>query len=630
MNTFKLSGEAVIYRIFENKENITQLLFHCLCLAILLLSNTTLLLAQDSCVLLNPGEKNYHLDGAIRFFEDTTTQKSIEHILALPEEEWTLEYEAVPSFGFSRSAYWLKLQLCGSKEPGPEPVLEIGYPLLDYIDLYAVEKKSILYTDKTGDQIVFSKRPVQHRNFIFNLPNTKENLDIYIRVLTKSSVQIPVKIYSPSGFFQHNQLNVLIQGGYFGIILALLLYNFFLFFSLREWSYLLYVLFTFSYFNFQAVLQGFFQQYALNSVWWQEHALLLFGYITIFFAIFFAISFLDLGKKSPFLKKVLAPVGLIALTAGAFASFLPYGPMVKLMLILAIPCAILILSAGLRLWWAGHLPARIFTLAWATLLGSFVLASFSKFGLLPRVFWTENIMQIGGVLEVLLLSIALGERINEEKRQRILAEQNLSSSLERMVKDRTTKLNKALESLEAANKALDKIALTDGLTQISNRRAFDTYIEQELSDAKRNNSPLTLIMMDIDHFKNFNDTYGHQAGDKVLREVAQIMQSLATRPRDMAFRYGGEEFAVVLSSTDRNGAMTVGEKIRGSIESTRIHIGDTTCSVTVSAGICVFNSKVAHIPIQDAEDLLGRADGQLYHAKTTGRNRISCANTIEE
>jgi diguanylate cyclase (GGDEF)-like protein len=583
-------------------------------------------LANEPCVNLNVGETAYYLDGAVQSIEDKSTNQSIHDILNIPEESWTVERLSAPSFGFSNSAHWLNFTICGTQNPTQkDAVLEIAYPLLDFVDLYVVDNKNIILTSKTGDHISFSQRPEQHRNFIFNLPILDQNLDIFIRVVTESSVQIPVKLYSANGFFRHNQTSLVVQGYYFGIILAMILYNTFLFFSLKEWPYLLYVLFTFSYFNFQGVLQGFFQQYAFDSVWWQNHALLFFGYMTICLANWFAISFLKLGEKSHLMKRILNTMAGVAALSCAFASFLPYGPMVKLMLILAIPSSTLIIWAGLRLWWSGHLPARIFTLAWFTLLGSFVLASLSKFGLLPRVFWTENIMQIGGVLEVVLLSIALGERINEEKRQRILAEQNLSNSLERMVKERTLALKKALKQLETANIALDKMTLTDGLTQISNRRAFDTCIEQEFNDAKENGTPVSLIMIDIDHFKNFNDTYGHQMGDEVIKNVAQILRTLATRPKDIAFRYGGEEFAVVLSATDRSGAVTVAEKIRATIEATRMQINNTSCSVTISAGISIVNSKIANTPVQDVEDFIRIADSQLYEAKSNGRNRVSVA-----
>ncbi|MFT5729708.1 MAG: diguanylate cyclase (GGDEF)-like protein [Desulforhopalus sp.] len=587
--------------------------------------NVPLALATEPCVNLNAAETTYLIDGAIKSFEDKSTNKSIQNIRNIPPETWTLEYASAPSFGFSNSAFWLNLTICGSQNPDKNIVLEVGYPLLDFVDLYVVENEKIILASKSGDQIAFSQRPEQHRNFLFNLRLQEQDLNIYIRVLTKSSVQIPIKLYSVEGFFQQNQTSLILQGCYFGIILAMILYNTFLFFSLREWSYLLYVLFTLSYFSFQGVLQGFFQQYVFASMWWQDHSLLIFGYLTILFSNLFAISFLNLTDNGPILKRILQSMGFIAVIFGAFASFLPYGPMIKLMLLLAIPCALLIMCASLRLWWSGHLPARIFTLAWFTLLGAFVLASLSKFDLLPRGIWTDNIMQIGGVIEVILLSIALGERINEEKRQRILAEQTLSSSLERMVKERTLELKQALKQLETANTTLDKMTLTDALTQISNRRAFDTCIEQEFSVAKKNGKPLALIMIDIDHFKNFNDTYGHQIGDEVLKNVAQILRSLATRPRDMAFRYGGEEFAVVLSTTDRSGATIVAEKIRAKIEATPILINDTPCFITISAGISILNSKIYDIPTQDMEEFIRMADTQLYRAKTNGRNRVAVA-----
>ena len=387
----------------------------------------------------------------------------------------------------------------------------------------------------------------------------------------------------------------------------------------------MYVFFTISYFSFQSVLQGFFQQFFFGSVWWQNHALLLFGFTSILFANLFADLFLNLSKKFPAISKFLRSIGLVAALAAVLASALPYTPMVRLMLVLAIPSSMLILMAGLKLWWSGHLPARIFTIAWLTLLLSFVLASFSKFGFLPRVFWTENIMQIGGVLEVLLLSIALGERINEEKRQRIVIEQNLSSSLEEMVQERTLALNQALDQLEEANVFLDKISLTDSLTQIANRRAFDNQIDIDYRIAKREKQPLALILIDIDHFKKVNDNYGHQVGDSVLQMVAKSLDSLAKRPRDEVFRYGGEEFAVLLNQTTLTGAKIVAEKMRGSVEALQCNFNDEKMTITVSAGVSVYNPTEADASAQTIGELINQADTQLYTAKTNGRNRVEAS-----
>lgn len=580
---------------------------------------------SPDCIHTKTGHSVYQLDGSISFYEDRSTTLSFQDLQSKPQQEWTLLKEAVPSFGFSESAYWLKLTLCEQSSPAEPAVLEVSYPLLDSVRVIATEGRETVYDMESGDRILFSQRPVKHRNFVFLLPAMQTAATIYIRVESESAVQIPVNLYTADGFFEHNQNVLSLQGIYFGCILAMIIYNAFLFFSLREWPYLLYVFFTISYFSFQGVLQGFFQQFLFDSVWWQTHALLLFGYLAILFANLFAVSFLNLRKKNPILSGMLLVFGLCAALAAAFAPVLPYAPMVKLMLSLAVPSSLLIMFAGFKRWWSGHLPARVFTLAWSTLLISFVLASLNKFGILPRIFLTEDVMQIGGVLEVLLLSIALGERINEEKRQRIIIEQNLSSSLEKMVDVRTRALHEALVQLENANAILDKISLTDSLTQTANRRAFDQQLELGFKSAVREGENIALIMIDIDNFKHFNDTYGHQAGDRVLQNVAATLRAIATRPRDMVYRYGGEEFAVVLYKTNLSGAGIVAEKMRSAIEKLSILIDDQSFRITISAGIGVYNPDTDVTAMTRIEDLIRQADMQLYLAKAGGRNTVAPA-----
>ncbi len=580
--------------------------------------------AGDTCINLENGDPPLSvLSNAIHYFEDPGTGRSLEDILADPTVAWIPLHEAIPSFGFSSSAFWLNFALCASSSGGQRPILEIAYPLLDTLHVYATAGKKVVCQMQTGDSLPFDERPVYHRNFVFLLPETgPDTLRIYIRVQTSSAVQVPLRIYTQDGFFNHNQRSLLLQGLYFGLILAMVLYNAFLFFSLRELPYLFYVLFTTSYFSFQGVLQGFFQQFVFHSVWLQNHSLLIFGYASILCANLFAVSFLNLQANNPLLCHILRGIGAISALAAAFSSVLPYEIMVKMMLILAIPSSLLIMAAGFRLWWTGHLPSRIFAIAWSTLLVSFVLASFNKFGLLPRTFWTENIMQIGGVLEVILLSIALAERVNEEKRQRILVEQQLASSLETEVQERTQELNKALAQLETANAILDEISHTDSLTQIANRRAFDIELAIEYRGAHREGYPLALIMIDIDCFKAFNDTHGHQAGDRALQEVARILAKHATRPGDKVFRYGGEEFAVMLKNTDAAGARVVAERMRTAIAESRIDLDGQMYSLTISGGISVYESGKDKQIAGTLDDLILSADRSLYHAKENGRNRI--------
>ena len=178
-----------------------------------------------------------------------------------------------------------------------------------------------------------------------------------------------------------------------------------------------------------------------------------------------------------------------------------------------------------------------------------------------------------------------------------------------------------------SNKALHMLARRDGLTGVSNRRHFDEVLAQEFARARRQQLPVALIMLDVDKFKVFNDTYGHPAGDKCLCRVAEAIQSSLRRPGDMVFRYGGEEFAALLPATELEGAREVGEAIRSAVEATGVeHIGSNFGIVTVSAGIGWM------MPYEGSErtsDLVGMADRALYQAKEAGRNRVH-VNTVDE
>lgn len=184
--------------------------------------------------------------------------------------------------------------------------------------------------------------------------------------------------------------------------------------------------------------------------------------------------------------------------------------------------------------------------------------------------------------------------------------------LEILVKERTI-------ALEAANKELSRLAMLDGLTKIANRRLFDDYLSMEWNRHSREQKILSLILVDIDYFKNYNDFYGHLGGDECLIRVAESIAKVINRPNDLVARYGGEEFAAVLPNTNLEGSLIFAEKMRTAVSSLRIpHEGSQISNqVTLSLGIA------STVPSIDSklEDLIKKADKALYAAKSQGRNK---------
>jgi diguanylate cyclase (GGDEF)-like protein len=177
-----------------------------------------------------------------------------------------------------------------------------------------------------------------------------------------------------------------------------------------------------------------------------------------------------------------------------------------------------------------------------------------------------------------------------------------------------------------AQMALHNLAARDGLTGLANRRSFDERIEANWLLGRREQAQLSLLLIDVDHFKIYNDTYGHQKGDSCLKAVAEAINTQVFRPADMAARYGGEEFAVIMPDTDLDGAMRVAERIREAVENLKLpHSGSKTNDhVTLSIGV----ASVVPTIDKSSADLIANADAALYKAKESGRNRVLMGEMI--
>lgn len=196
--------------------------------------------------------------------------------------------------------------------------------------------------------------------------------------------------------------------------------------------------------------------------------------------------------------------------------------------------------------------------------------------------------------------------------------------LDRKVRERTRELVVLNQKLMVANDKLQKASLLDGLTGIANRRYFEDYLRKEWQRAKREQEPISLIMLDVDYFKDYNDTYGHIAGDECLREIASALQAAGKRAIDLAARYGGEEFALVLPNTDQNGAGKVAEYLLMKVRELGIVHEKSAVSNIVSVSLGV--ASVVPSEQKQPSELVAAADRALYQAKAAGRNRWQLGN----
>ncbi|MCM0613932.1 GGDEF domain-containing protein [Marinobacter sediminum] len=565
-----------------------------------------------------------------RWLEDSTDRMGIDDVRGLAPDDWTaFDADQDLNLGFSDGAFWLNVTV------PPQPanrVLEIGYPLLDVVDIFWTKDGEVVQQYETGDTRPFGSRPIYHRNFVFLVPSNTDTVSAFIRVKTQGAVQIPLKVIPSADFLAGEQLSYGWQTMFLGIIVALALFNLFLFFTVRELTYLWYVL--------TVVAAGLVQLnfHGLLFQWLWPDLPVINRYFTapiiglaLMAATMFSIQFLAVRRYSPGgyrLFQVLLFCSGLSVLYGFVGTYQTGIVVVTILAAVATPVAWLV---GIYVWCRGQKLAGFYVLAWTPLLLGHLILAVSKLGYMPRNFLTETGPQIGVAIEVILLSFALAYRINLERRRRLKAQEQAleiqrraNLTLEERVRERT-------EELQRANKRLKSISLTDGLTQVANRRQFDDKLHTEWKRAVRHGYSLSLVLLDIDHFKSVNDRFGHLVGDDCLITVAAICANEIKRSGDLLARYGGEEFVVLLPATTEEGAARVAERLRNTVETSSMYPGaqETPVSLSISAGVATMKPE----PDGRPEELVRRADEALYGAKAAGRNRVMPyqeAQTISE
>ena len=398
----------------------------------------TLFALTGQCLTLDKDDNVHRLSPEIMLLEDPSGQLGITDVSS-PEMQSRFRPWSQPgdvNLGFSESAYWLKFTLARTDDAPSNWAIELPYLSVEIIDFHAPDLPPIL----TGSARPFSSRPVAHRFFLFPVTATTEARDYYIRVKSQYSLTVPLVVWKPKAFYEDAQKTLTIQALYFGGLLALLIYNFFLWLSLKDPRFLFYSLFCSSLGMGNFAGNGFGRLFLWpNAPHFDVISLSLLLSISLVFAIEFTISFLRSPQVAPRSTLALRAIQFAALTV---ALLLPCSLWVafptfwinQLFILTSTIAAPLVVWTGVCAWRARVAGARFFLLAWCILMGGVLIASLRLFGIMQANVFTSYSVQIASAIEMLLLALALADTVRHERDERDQAQRQALTSNEALIK----------------------------------------------------------------------------------------------------------------------------------------------------------------------------------------------------
>jgi signal transduction histidine kinase/CheY-like chemotaxis protein len=376
------------------------------------------------------------------------------------DEGWQPVTTDVISFGFDPRPLWLRVQLHNPADDARQHVLEIGYSVLDHVDAYRVHADDTMTFTALGDTLPFASRPLEFRNFLLPLDFAAgETLTLYLRVQTEGSLQVPLNVWQREHFFERQLHSTLGQGWYFGIVFVMAIYNFFIYLNLRDRNYLTYTVFVLLTGLFAACITGYAFQYLWPRwPWLNQTALPLSILLVGVSGILFTNGLLHIRERYPRIYKWNCALSGVYLLLVILTFVLPYQIIIKLCSLAAGLSVSTGIILGSFIAWQGDKTARLYVLSWGGLLLSILVLVLNKFGLIPASTLTNNAMQIGSVLEIVLLSFALANRINEEREAKEKAQQQARVNEQRIQEEQQRYLQlqyqTRLEDLQAREKVL--------------------------------------------------------------------------------------------------------------------------------------------------------------------------------
>jgi diguanylate cyclase (GGDEF)-like protein len=560
----------------------------------------------------------------ISYLSDPSHALGLEDIIAQTSAFHSASERTGLNFGYTHDRVWFKTELVSTAQTHTDWIVEMRYPSLDRVSLFSGGSGGG-EVQHQGDTLPYQQRDMKHRNPIFMVRlEPGETRTLYISAQSEGSLTLDLQLWKAQHFYEHSQGTYALLAIYFGMLLALAIYNLLLFAVLRERSFLLYVCFVIAFGAGVAAINGLGAQFIWPTLGEHGNRILPFSLcLSAAVGVLFTRSFLDTARRSPSLDSALALFAWVAMLATLAILFIAIQPALQLMSIVGLATTLVLFATGIVCVIKGIPGARIFVVAWLMLLVGGMLLALRNFGLIPSNVITVNAMQIGSAVEMLLLSLGLAARFNELKRLKEQAQLQALSSQKQVVQalvhqERVLALRVAerTEELAAANKRLELLAMQDPLTGLGNRSALARHVPQAMHRTKRRRELLALILIDLDGFKAINDELGHDIGDQVLISIAGRLKSCA-RQTDLVARLGGDEFILISEGIiDQEDALMQGQRLLDAL-SLPLELDGASVSVGASVGISLSNGIEP-----DIETLMRQADQAMYQRKRSGRHGV--------
>lgn len=574
-------------------------LLHFIFLFLLLSFSGSIYATSSELVIVNQQDsfKRFSLD----FFEDTSAQ--------LPFEEIRQRHDFTPtsnhlSEGYSSSTFWVKFKVLNQSHSAVDYFIQYTENAIHTINFYSVSTDGSYTTEKKGIKYLSSDIAIKPAKFQLHL-NAGESKTIYMSTTTFFPVGWAIFVLNEHDlndyFASHNSYYAF----FFGVLFSLVFYNAIIFAYTKDAAYLNYVIYSGLFLSWQVIINGFLPANIINfpSLYYWTIGITVPLLIVTF--VNFSRSLLDTRSLLPKIDRSLQLIFYVFLFLCCLSiidlrfTFIIVTALVPFVMPFLIYVAIKCLNKGSK-------TAIFYIIAQFSFISLTTLYSLMSEGLLPYNIVNRHGIIVGAVLEISLFSLALAYKIKSLQNEKICIINNQNLELEKKVQERTLELK--------------ELAHRDPLTNLHNRRFLYEISEKLILLARREESPLSLVMFDLDHFKHINDIYGHSLGDEVIKIFAQKLQQ--TRESDISVRIGGEEFVLLLPNTDELGAYEIATQLRTEVEKiTLFSDKNIPIQFTVSSGIAVLSDADKNI-----DQLLTRADKALYMAKEFGRNKVMIAN----